>query len=110
MSLEHLDTPNQPCTMYGRTGDGQRNHVHFVTAYGIHFIVNNKYYAMKIQEKSESFYIFPEIPCIRSDYLDFRIFRYPISTRISTISIYIYSPPKFSRSCSTSLNSVLNVE
>ena len=87
---------------YGSTRDGRRNYVHFVTAYDIHFIVNNKYYAMKIQEKSESFYFFLEIPCIRSDYLDFRIFRYPISTRISTISIYIYSPPKFSRSCSTS--------
>ena len=51
---------------YGRTRDGRRNYVHFVTAYDIHFIVNNKYYAMKIQEKSESFCIFPEISCIRS--------------------------------------------
>ena len=31
---------------YGRTRDGRRNYVHFVTAYDIHFIVNNKYYAM----------------------------------------------------------------
>ena len=83
-----------------RTRDGRRNYVHFVTAYDIHFIVNNKYYAMKIQEKSESFYIFPEIPCIRSHYLDVRIFRY--SDIYSDIyNIYnIYSPPKFSRICS----------
>ena len=52
--------------VYGRKRDGRRNYVHFVTDYNIHFIVNNKYYAMKIQEKSESFYIFPEIPCIQS--------------------------------------------
>jgi len=82
---------------YGRTRDGRRNYQHFVTAYDIHFIVNNKYYAMKIQEKSESFPEIPEIPWIRSNYLDVRIFRYPISTRISTISTNIYSPPKFSR-------------
>ena len=31
---------------------------------------------MKIQEKSESFCIFPEISCIRSHYLEDRIFRY----------------------------------
>ena len=67
--------------MYGRTRDGRRNYVHFVTAYDIHFIVNNKYYAMKIQAKSESFYIFPEIPCIRnskplSRRLDFFYFGY----------------------------------
>ena len=40
--------------MYGRKRDGRRNYVHFVTAYDIHFIVNNKYYAMKLQEKSET--------------------------------------------------------
>ena len=82
---------------HGRTRDGRRNYEHFVTAYDVHFIVNNKYYAMKIQEKSESFPEIPEIPWIRSNYLDVRIFRYPISTRISTISTNIYSPPKFSR-------------
>ena len=56
---------------------------------------------MKIQEKSESFYFFPEIPCTRSNYLDVRIFRY--SDIYSDIyNIYnIYSPPKFSRTCST---------
>ena len=48
--------------VYGRTHDGRRNYVHFVTDYNIHFIVNNKYYAMKIQEKSESFPEIPEIP------------------------------------------------
>ena len=84
----------------GRTRDGRQNYVHFVTAYDVHFIVNNKYYAMKMQEKFESFYIFPEIPCIRSHYLDFQIFRY--SDIYSDIyNIYnIYSPPKFSRICS----------
>ena len=57
---------------------------------------------MKIQEKSESFYFSPEIPCTRSNYLDVRIFRY--SDIYSDIyNIYnIYSPPKFSRTCSTS--------
>ena len=59
MSLEHPDTQNQPRT---RTRDGRRNYEHFVTAYDVHFIVNNKYYAMKIQEKSESFPEIPEIP------------------------------------------------
>ena len=39
---------------YGRTRDGRRNYEHFVTAYDVHFIVNNKYYAMNIEEKSES--------------------------------------------------------
>ena len=75
-----------------------------MTDYNIHFIVNNKYYAMKIQEKSESFFILPEIPCIRSHYLDVRIFRY--SDIYSDIyNIYnIYSPTKFSRSCGTSRN------
>ena len=73
---------------YGRTRDGRRNYVHFVTAYDIHFIVNNKYYAIKIQEKFESFCIFPEISCIRSNYLQDRIFRYPISTRIIYLSTY----------------------
>ena len=86
--------------VYGRTHDGRQNYVHFVTDYNIHFIVNNKYYARKIQEKSESFYFFPEIPCIRSNYLDVRIFRY--SDIYSDIyNIYnIYSPPKFWRICS----------
>ena len=57
---------------------------------------------MKIQEKSESFYFFPEICCIRSHYLDVRIFRY--SDIYSDIyNIYnIYSPPKFWRICSCS--------
>ena len=73
---------------YGRTRDGRQNYVHFVTAYDIHFIVNNKYYAMKIQEKSESFCIFPEISCIRSNYLKDRIFRYPIYARIIYLSTY----------------------
>ena len=31
---------------HGRTRDGRRNYEHFVTAYDVHFIVNNKYYAM----------------------------------------------------------------
>ena len=53
LSLEHPDTTNQPCTA-ARVTD-MRNYVHFVTDYNIHFIVNNKYYAMKIQEESESF-------------------------------------------------------
>ena len=73
---------------HGRTRDGRRNYVHFVTAYDIHFIVNNKYYAIKIQEKFESFCIFPEISCIQSNYLQDRIFRYPISTRIIYLSTY----------------------
>ena len=62
---------------------------------------------MKIQEKSESFYFFPEIPCTRSNYLDVRIFRY--SDIYSDIyNIYnIYSPPKFSRTCSTTGNPCL---
>ena len=55
---------------------------------------------MKIQEKSESFYFFPEITCIRSHYLDVRIFRYP-DIYSDIYNIYnIYSPPKFSRICS----------
>ena len=58
------------------------------TAYDIHFIVNNKYYAIKIQEKFESFCIFQEISSIRSNYLQDRIFRYPISTRIIYLSTY----------------------
>ena len=62
------DSHNSPCSevkaeaswhsksaVYGHTRDGRRNYVHFVTAHDILFIVNNKYYAMKLQEKSESF-------------------------------------------------------
>ena len=57
---------------------------------------------MKIQEKSESFFILPEIPCIQSHYLDVRIFRYS-DIYLDIYNIYnIYSPPKFSRTCSTS--------
>ena len=52
MSLEQPDT--QKPAAHGRTHDGRRNYEHFVTAYDVHFIVNNKYYAMNIQEKSES--------------------------------------------------------
>ena len=43
---------------------------------------------MKTQEKSESFCMFPEIFCIRSHYLQDRIFRYPVSTRIIYLSTY----------------------
>ena len=40
---------------YGRTRDGRQNYVHFVTAYDIHFIVNNKYYYYyENKEKSET--------------------------------------------------------
>ena len=88
---------------HGRTRDGRRNYEHFVTAYDVHFIVNNKYYAMKIQEKSESFYFFPEITCIWSHYLDARIFRYP-DIYSDIYNIYnIYSPPKFWRICSCNI-------
>ena len=87
-----MDTPrhvtgaawHSKSSVQGRTRDGWHD---------VHFIVSIKYYAKKIQEKSESFYIFPEIPCIRSHYLDVRSFR--------CSDIYnIYSPPKFSRICS----------
>ena len=79
-----LEVENRLLLVQGRTRDGWHD---------VHFIVSNKYYATKIQEKSESFYIFPEIPCIRSHYLDVRSFR--------CSDIYnIYSPPKFSRICS----------
>ena len=64
-----------------------------MTAYDVHFIVNNKYYAMKIQEKSESLYIFPEIPCTQSHYLDVRIFRYSdIYSDIYNIYLYLLAP------------------
>ena len=46
-----------------------------MTAYDVHFIVNNKYYAMKIQEKSESFPEIPEIP----DFLVITLFCLPVS-------------------------------
>ena len=61
---EHPDTQNQQRTAACVT-DGEIMNI-FLTAYDIHFIVSNKYYAMKIQEKSESFYISQEIPCIQS--------------------------------------------
>ena len=73
---------------YGRTRDGRRNYVHFVTAYDIHFIVNNKYYAMKLQEKSETCLYFPR-NFLHSEPLS----RLPdlLSTGLSTgLSIYLF--------------------
>ena len=56
---------------------------------------------MKTQEKFESYYLFPEIPCTRSNYLDSRIFRY---SDIYSDIYNIYSPPKFSGTCSASVH------
>ena len=61
---------------------------------------------MKIQEKSESFYFFPEITCILSHYLDVRIFRYP---DIYSDIYNIYSPPKFWRICSCTLHTFCGI-
>ena len=44
--LRHTRGPHSKSAAQGRMRDGWQNYVHFVTAYDIHFIVNNKYYAM----------------------------------------------------------------
>ena len=55
-SISIRDTPRHVtgAASHSKTSRARRNYEHFVTAYDVHFIVNNKYYAMNIQEKSES--------------------------------------------------------
>ena len=55
----HIEALIKPCKMMKIK---KKSYLYNPTAYDVHFIVNNKYYAMKIQEKSESFPEIPEIP------------------------------------------------
>ena len=61
----------------GRTRDGRQNYVHFVTAYDIHFIVNNKYYAMNTGKVRNLPIFSKKFSAFSSHYLDYRTYYLP---------------------------------